>query len=59
MSSGLLKTLGVRIRRVADLDERALYLKDRKLLLLDYELSDQEVSDAIDRVLPFLWVPTA
>lgn len=49
---GLLRAMGVRIRRVADLEEGALYLPVEKLLLLDIELTDGEVNDAIDAVLP-------
>jgi hypothetical protein len=52
---GLLKMLGVRIRRVADLDEGALYFSERRLLLLDFELSDEDATDAIDRVLPAMF----
>ena len=52
---GLLKSLGVRIRRVADMNEGAIYLPNHKLLLLDIELSDELVSDAIESVLPSLW----
>ena len=52
---GLLATLGVRTRQVADLDEGALYIPEAKLLLLDIELSHERVSCALDRVLPMLW----
>lgn len=57
MSSGLLKTLGVRIRQVADLSEGAIYIEDRKLLLLDVELTAQQVSEATDAVLAGVPVP--
>lgn len=53
--NGILKVLGVRIRRVADLDEGAIYLPDNKLLLLDIELSQECVTVAIDGILPSLW----
>lgn len=49
---GLLRAMGVRIRRVADLEEGALYLPNEKLLLLDIELTEEEVTYAIDSVLP-------
>lgn len=52
---GLLSALGVRIRRVADLDEGVLYFSKTKLLLIDFELSDEEVADAIDEILPAVW----
>lgn len=42
---GLLTVLGVRIHWVADLEERALYIEDRRLLLLDTELSDSQADD--------------
>lgn len=57
MSSGLLKTLGVRVRRIADLDEGALYVEDRRLLLLDFDLTDEQVIEAIDAVLAGVPVP--
>lgn len=57
MTSGLLSTLGVRVRRVADLREGALYVADRKLLLLDIELSDSQIAQAMDAVLPGVAVP--
>lgn len=52
--SGLLKAWGVRVRRVADVDEGAIYLPNHKLLLLDIELTDAQISDAIDSVVPSL-----
>lgn len=52
---GILSALGVRIRRVADLSEGALYYADEKLLLLDIELGDRETRAALDAVLPTLW----
>ena len=51
----LLKALDVRVRHVADLDEEALYVVDVKLLLLDIELPEDRVKQAIDGVLPSLW----
>ena len=51
---GFLKTLGVRIRRVADMDEGAIYLPNHKILLLDIELTAEQVTDAIDAVIPTL-----
>jgi hypothetical protein len=59
MSSGLLSALGVRVRRVADLREGAIYIADRKLLLLDIELTDHQIAEAIDSVLPAVPVPVA
>lgn len=56
---GLLKSLGVRIRRIADLEEQALYIEESKLLLLDIELDDAQITDVIDQVLPSLWVEVA
>lgn len=55
MESELLEALGVRIRRVAALDEKALYLQKRELLLIDDNLTDQQISAAVDEVLPRLW----
>ncbi len=52
---GLLKALGVRVRRVADLDEGALYLPTQMILLLDIEMSDEEITQTIDDLLPALW----
>lgn len=51
---GLLKTLGIRVRRVADVHEGAIYLPNHKLLLLDIEMSDEQISEAIDAVIPCL-----
>lgn len=48
---GVLRALGVRVRRVDDLDERALFLPKSKLLLLDYMLSEAEATDAADRAV--------
>lgn len=59
MPSGLLSSLGVRVRRIADLREGALYVADRKLLLLDVELSDLQAAEAIDAVLHAVGVPVA
>ena len=59
MSAGLLETLGVRIRRVAELDEGALYIQQCRLLLLDIELTDKQVTEAQERVLPHLTAPAA
>lgn len=52
---GLLKALGVRIRRVADLDEGAIYLSRSKILLLDLEMDDRQIVEAIDEVFLSLW----
>lgn len=52
---GLLSALGVRIRRVADLDEGALYFSKTKLLLLDFEMGDEDVAEVIDDLLPAVW----
>lgn len=56
---GLLRALGVRIRRLADLEEGAVYIADRSLLLLDIELSDCQIRRAIESVLPSVRIPTA
>lgn len=56
---GLLSALGVRVRRIADLREGALYYADEKLLLLDIELDEHMTRAAIDAVLPTLWDPVA
>lgn len=48
---GVLKALGVRVRRIADLDEGALYLSNSRILLLDLELSESEITQAMDDVL--------
>ncbi len=52
MELELLQALGVRIRRVTDLGERALNLPRHELLLLDFNLTDRQISAAIDNVLP-------
>lgn len=52
---GLLSALGVRVRRVADLDEGAVYVPEMKLLFLDFEMTDEDITDALDQVLPSLW----
>lgn len=49
---GRLKTLGVRVRRVADLEEGAIYLPSQKVLLLDIEMTDKDIDDAIEQILP-------
>lgn len=54
---GLLRTLGVRIRRIADLEEGAIYLADRNLLLLDIELSDRQMQKACETLLAVVPVP--
>lgn len=46
---GLLKALGVRVRRVADLEEGALYLDRSRLLLLDFQMPDEDVKIALDQ----------
>ena len=52
---GLLKALGVRTRRVADLSEGKLYVPDRQLLLFDFELSEVDVIAAMDRLIPAMF----
>lgn len=48
----LLDALGVRMRKVEDLEEGKLYVPDRKLLLLDVDMTLSQISAAIDRILP-------
>lgn len=55
---GLLRALGVRVRRLADLEEGAIYIADRSLLLLDIDLSDCQIRRAIEKVLPAVRIPT-
>lgn len=54
---GLLKALGVRVRRVADLDEGAIYVKESRLLLLDFNMTDEHIDRAMDDVLPVAFRP--
>lgn len=49
--NGLLKSLGVRTRRVADLDEGTLYVADCKLLLLDFEIVTFDLGDTVRQIL--------
>ena len=58
-SRALLLALGVRIRKVTELDEGAIYIEDRRLMLLDRTLTEEQVARAIDRVLPSLWATRA
>jgi len=46
----VLGALGVRVKRVKDLDEGAVYVSDRRLLFLDDLMPDYEVSAVADRV---------
>lgn len=55
VSYGVLIAAGIRVRRVADLEEGALYLKKSKLLLLDNDLPDASVDAAVDEILPMAW----
>ena len=50
----VLEAFGVRIRRVADLDEQALYLPRFDSCCSIVTLTDRQVSAAIDDVLPRL-----
>lgn len=43
--------LGVRVREVASLGERAIWLPKRMLLLIDQDLSDPERASVADQVL--------
>ena len=52
---GVLHALGVRVRRVADLDEGAIYIARFRMLLLDDNLNDTQAEKAVDQVLPSLW----
>ena len=51
---GLLEALGIRIRNVPDLTEGALYVVDKRLLLLDAELSDAQADDLACQVVRVL-----
>jgi len=53
----VLKALGVRVRRVKDLQEGSLFVEDRRILFLDHELTDEQINDAIEWTLPLLWAP--
>jgi len=55
MESEPLQALGIRVRRVVDLDEKAVYLPRYEILLLDAELTDFQVSGAIEHLLPRLF----
>jgi len=52
---GLLSARGVRVRQVSNLNEQALFLPKCELLLLDVNLTDQQITAAIDGVLPRVW----
>jgi len=51
---GLLSALGIRVRRVQELSEGAVYLEDRRLLLVDGGLSDEQINDVANQVIPAL-----
>lgn len=51
-SEALLEAMGVRVRHVVDLSEGALFLKKSKLLLLDIDISHDEINQVIEEVLP-------
>lgn len=50
----LLAALGIRVRHVPNLTEGALYIEDRRLLLLDDKLSDRQMADLVTQVVPVL-----
>lgn len=52
---GVLQALGIRVRKVPDLEEGALYFSDNKLLLIDVCMDDEEISDALDQLLSQVW----
>ncbi|HWM14976.1 MAG TPA: hypothetical protein VNP97_00150 [Microbacterium sp.] len=43
------------MRQVSNLNEQALFLPKCELLLLDVNLTDQQITAAIDGVLPRVW----
>lgn len=50
----LLQALGIQILHVQDLPEGAIYIKDRRLLMLDNELSDEQVEDVANQTVAAL-----
>lgn len=54
MSADLMDALGVRVRRVDDLGEGVVWVLDLKLLLIDFDLSNERITEAIAELLPGL-----
>lgn len=50
----VLKSFGVRIRRVPDIEEGAIYIAEDRLLILDCELDAASVRAAIEETITYL-----
>lgn len=56
-ASLLFQAFSVRVRRVADLEEGSIFYYPDRLLLLDAELSDDDVNEVEDQVLAAVFGP--
>lgn len=54
----LLRSLDVRLVKVADLVEGAIWLPRQRMLLVDANISHDRAEEAVDAILPELWLRT-